>query len=126
MLLAFVLLLSLDTLDLQFLPAALLSGLGFLDCVRQFGLRGSGVDLLVVGGFLRLEVALGRGDRRVGLKARSLALLISEQHAAHELSLGSFYNCITAWEERCRGWPLSSNAPEACSLLRTPPAACLR
>ena len=30
-----------------------------------------------------------------------LALLISEQHAAHELSLGSFYNCITAWEERC-------------------------
>jgi len=30
-----------------------------------------------------------------------LALLISEQHAAHQLSLGSFYNCITAWEERC-------------------------
>ena len=30
-----------------------------------------------------------------------VALLISEQHAAHELSRGSFYNCLTAWEERC-------------------------
>ena len=30
-----------------------------------------------------------------------IGLLISEQHAAHELSRGSFYNCLTAWEERC-------------------------
>ncbi len=30
-----------------------------------------------------------------------IGLLITEQHAAHRLSLGSFYNCLTAWEERC-------------------------
>ena len=33
--------------------------------------------------------------------AGGIGLLITEQHAAHRLSLGSFYNCLTAWEERC-------------------------
>lgn len=28
------------------------------------------------------------------------ALLITEQHAAHPQSLGSFYHCLTAWDER--------------------------
>ena len=45
------------------------------------------------------------GDRHIAYyreRAKGgLGLLVSEQHAAHELSLGSFYNCITAWEERC-------------------------
>jgi 2,4-dienoyl-CoA reductase-like NADH-dependent reductase (Old Yellow Enzyme family) len=29
------------------------------------------------------------------------ALLITEQHAAHRLSKGSFFQCCTAWEKRC-------------------------
>lgn len=29
-----------------------------------------------------------------------IALLLTEQHAAHPFSLGSFYHCCTAWDER--------------------------
>ena len=32
--------------------------------------------------------------------AGGVGLLISEQHAAHPLSTGSFVNCITAYEDR--------------------------
>jgi 2,4-dienoyl-CoA reductase-like NADH-dependent reductase (Old Yellow Enzyme family) len=30
-----------------------------------------------------------------------IALLVTEQHAAHPLSLGSFYHCCTAWDDCC-------------------------